>query len=77
MNVTFNRSVFAYLISMRADSLKVYCHSLAAFLTFLGSSATWLRHLRMTANQMAVLVNVVKQVAKSLKQDILVEQVER
>ena len=60
---------------MKPATLRVYLHSLAGFLQFLAGKGTWLRHLRLLADQLTTLSETMKTVSKSLKEDVLIAKV--
>ncbi|XP_071123927.1 uncharacterized protein [Mytilus edulis] len=60
---------------VKPATLRVYLHSLAGFLQFLAGKGTWLRHLRLLADQLTTLSETMKTVSKSLKEDVLIAKV--
>ena len=62
---------------VKPATLRVYLHSLAAFLQFLAGSRPWLRHLELNSSQLLTIHGKVKNVAKSLVADVLKDKVER
>ncbi|XP_063435482.1 uncharacterized protein LOC134716416 [Mytilus trossulus] len=62
---------------IQPESMKAYLHSLANYLSYLSGSSKWMRHIQYTPIQLLTLVNKLKNMAKSLKEDINKRLVER
>lgn len=68
---------FLTLFRVSPSTLRVYLHSLAGFLEYLASSRVWLRHLGLVSEELLTLHAKMKNISKSLKQDVLKDKVQR
>lgn len=55
----------------------MYLHSLAGFLQFLAGSRSWVRHLTLTTEELNTIGAKIKNISKTLKEDVLKDRVER
>ena len=62
---------------VKPATLRVYLHSLVAFIQFLAGSRPWLRHLDLASSQLQTLTGKIKNIAKSLVTDVLKDKVEQ
>ena len=58
-------------------TLRLYLSSLVRFLEWVSGSGTWLRHLRMSSNEIVTLCRAVISVKGSLREDVNMNMVAR
>ena len=61
---------------VRPETIRVYLCSLRAFLVFLTGNFKWLRHLSLTSDRLKTTAAKMAEIHKSLKEDVLKDEVE-